>query len=290
MEFSVIVPVFEHWHLIPQLLAGLDRQTIAREQVEVILVDNGSQQFVPPNPQPPNVKVLQCLTPGSYAARNHGVKVAQGTWLAFTDADCVPQPDWLAQFHQAIQAAEDGQTQPDLWVGQVAVVSQATRPNAYEIYDIVKGIPQERYVSRGYGATANLVVRRSVLEQLGGFDAQRFSGGDADFCRRAGAVGHRIAWVPGAVVQHPARRSWSEIATKARRLKGGQLAVGPLKRRFFWLGRTFLSPAITSFRFLSKPSQPLKFRVLAGLVALRVWFVELAEVVRLLGGQPAERR
>lgn len=33
--------------------------------------------------------------PGSYAARNAGLHVARGDVYAFTDADCIPTPDWL---------------------------------------------------------------------------------------------------------------------------------------------------------------------------------------------------
>ena len=56
---------------------------------------------------------------------------------------------------------------------------------------------------------------------------RRFSGGDAAFCRRAGAAGHAITLVPDAVVSHPCRTGWDGIATKARRTKGGQIRGRP---------------------------------------------------------------
>src|SRR5690606_4863449 len=152
--------------------------------------------------------------PGSYAARNLGAAAARGRLLAFTDADCRPAPGWLAAMAEAATRLPGR-----LLAGPVRIVANEP-PNAFEIYDRIRGIPQERYVRQGYATTANLAVPRPVFDALDGFDAARFSGGDADFCRRAGRAGHAVVLVPGAAVAHSARASWAELATKARRVKG----------------------------------------------------------------------
>ena len=174
--------------------------------------------------------------------------------------------------------------------GPVEVVALSARPGAWEIYDMVKGIPQERYIARGYAATANLAVSRRLFYRLGGFDAARFSGGDADFCRRAAAAGHPVVLAKEARVEHPARATWEEIATKARRVKGGQLAAGSPRRRLMWLARTLLPPVTAAWRFLGSSRHPLRYRLVAILVQMRIWAVELAEAARLAAGRPAERR
>lgn len=284
--FSVIVPVYIDWHLVPGLTDSLERQTLPADRFEVILVDNGSPQFEPPEKLPGNVQILRCDTPGSYAARNLGASRAEGDWLVFTDADCRPAADWLAELDEVRGRAGDGA----LIAGAVEIVAQSARPGAAEIYDIVKGIPQQRYVERGYAATANLAVPMAVFRELGGFDSRRFSGGDADLCRRAVAAGHALVFAETMRVEHPARTTWREIATKARRIKGGQLKAGSASRRLMWLLRTLVPPLRGAWEFLRNTRHPLRHRLVAIAVLMRLWLVELAEVVLLMAGRSPERR
>lgn len=286
-RFSVIVPVFDQWALVPNLLSSLRNQTLSKDSFEVILVDNGSPEMKVPVDLEDNVKVMKCGTPGSYAARNHGAAYAKGDWLVFTDADCQPWRDWLRSIDEACLIFEGTRT---LVAGSVEVFSPAAKPNFWEMYDMVRGIPQERYVLGGYAATANLTVPRAVFEELGGFDDGRFSGGDADLCRRARAKGTGIVFLRDARVYHPARATWEEISTKARRVKGGQLSAGSFKQRLSWAFRTLSPPIRGGWRFLTTNSYPLRYRLVAVLVLLRVWLVELRELFRLCAGAPAERR
>ena len=69
-RFSVLVPVYEQWDLVPKLLACLAAQTFPQDRFEVILADNGSPNFAPPAALPVNVRIVSCPQPGSYAARN----------------------------------------------------------------------------------------------------------------------------------------------------------------------------------------------------------------------------
>ncbi|MFC3285764.1 glycosyltransferase family 2 protein [Litchfieldella rifensis] len=286
MKYSVIVPVYEHWHLVPALIACLQAQSLSQRHFEVLLVDNGSQDFQPPQGLPENVTVLRCDTPGSYAARNHAIQHAQGDWYVFTDADCQPYPDWLEQLDLAIDALSDGTT---ILAGAVNVISASSRPNAYEKYDMVKGIPQAWYVSRGYAATANLAVHSRVVAAMNGFDASRYSGGDTDFCRRACKAGYTLAFVPSAVVNHPARDTWQALATKAKRIKGGQIIAGSLTRRTLWLLRTLTPPSVAIWRFATNTKHPFGYRVTAVVIQFRIWRLELWEVIRLMRVS-AERR
>ena len=76
------------------------------------------------------------------------------------------------------------------------------RPKAApaEFVDRIRHLHQELYVSRdGYGATANLAVRRAVLDAQE-FDAQLQTGGDVEFCHRATAKGFTLVYSPDAEV------------------------------------------------------------------------------------------
>jgi GT2 family glycosyltransferase len=275
---SVVVPVFEHWEQLSSLYDALVGQVC--QDFELIIVDNGSerQQAVEasvPSPLRVRTRVLHCPTPGSYAARNAGALVAQGKGLAFTDADCLPEPGWTLALHAALSA------DPGWLLAGPVRMWPGDAPNRWAIFDAVRGIPQEAYIRRGYATTANLAVSRAVFEALGGFDPLRRSGGDAEFCQRALGRGVPLLLVPAAVVRHPTRASWDQLSTKARRVKGGQVAAGPYRRRLLWTLRSLIPPLHEIARYLSS-DHPWSWRLAASGVRFMLWRVEVAELARLL--------
>jgi GT2 family glycosyltransferase len=318
LRFSVIVPVYNDWHRVPRLLECLTQQTLDAESFEIILVDNASEDFAPPETLPPNARIETCPTPGSYAARNHGMEQAQGEWLAFTDADCRPRPDWLhnllaatnAQNDKTIQRQNDQNEQASkrtsgankrseqtndstiqrqndqtIFAGAVEMVTQNDTPTRWEIYDLVRGIPQAWYVKRGYAATANLAVSAKLMGRLGGFDARRMSGGDAELCRRAVTQGARLRYVSAVVVEHPARCSRREVLAKIRRIKAAQVAVGDWPRRM----RSLLPPVIEIWKYLGSACWPWKYRLIAAAVQMQLWPAEIHYSL-LAGRGPRETR
>lgn len=283
---SVIVPVFNHWNLVPKLIECLTRQTVGTDNFELLLVDNGSDHIPEDVELPAFARLLHCDTPGSYAARNTGIDEAHGEYVAFTDADCQPSPDWL---EYAIAFAERQSPDQTIVAGAVAVLAAEDRePNPYELYDMAVGLPQIRYVQRGYGTTANLVLCRTIIQTVGQFDTTRYSGGDAAFCRQAGRQGIATRYCAQAVVFHPARGTWEELASKVRRIKGGQISAGPYHRRILYALRTLLPPVerwhtiMTSNRLRTTRERLIVFNV-----QCRLWITEIAELIRLsLGNKP----
>jgi glycosyltransferase involved in cell wall biosynthesis len=280
LQASVIVPVHRHWNILPVLLEALAAQTLAQDRFEVLIVNNDAPVSPPLMALPQNARILPCEAPGSYAARNAGAGEARGAWLVFTDADCRPAPDWLAALTAALPES--------LRAGPVEMALPQV-PNAFAIYDLVRGIPQARYVAHGYATTANLAVPRWIFEAQGGFDASRRSGGDAEFCRRPGIRKYGLRLVPEAVVAHPCRTRWEDLALKARRVKGGQVRAGSLSRRISWTLRSLVPPFRDTVYYLASP-HPVRFRLTAVAVRFRLWGVELAEVVRLVASGAVERR
>ena len=279
--FSVIVPVHRHWDLVPALLEALADQRTDPARFEILIVNNDAPKPAPPLELPGNARMITCATPGSYAARNAGAAAAHGDWLAFTDADCRPPPRWL-------EALADATAGGGLLAGPVEIETPVP-DTPFAVYDRVRGIPQPRYIARGYAATANLAVPKPVFRALGGFAPERFSGGDAEFCRRAGRAGHGLRLVETARTVHLARVDWAALADKTRRIKGGQIAAGPLPRRIAWSLRTLAPPLRDTLAFLHAPF-PVSKRATAIAVRFRIWGVELAETVRLLAGGAPERR
>ena len=262
-------------------------QTFPLNQCQFIVVDNGSPEVPKQDDLPDFVTLLVCDTPGSYSARNMGVRHANGELLIFTDADCLPNPDWIESHWKAYK--KNGVH--TINAGGV-VVKKLTpgAPNNYELYDSFLGIPQERYATkRGYAVTANLAVPRAVFDIAGCFDEKRFSGGDAEFCQRALRFGARLSFVRDAVVFHPARATWKELEIKARRVKGGQICNGPFSRRASFLFKSLLYPFISIVRVVRSPLRTEDKKRILGVV-LKLSAVEVSETFNLLTGKQPERR
>ncbi|MFL6238322.1 MAG: glycosyltransferase family 2 protein [Actinomycetes bacterium] len=218
-EISVVVPVRDGAGSIGRCLDALALQVNA--SFEVIVVDNGSTDETASlaRQHPLRPRVVTEPQPGSYAARNAGVRAATAPVLAFTDVDCSPQPRWLSAGLATLQASG-----ADL-VGGAITMSRTDRPTLWEHYDRAVYLRQEDVVAHGgWAVTANLLVRRQVFDAVGAFDASLLSGGDREFCLRAGRAGFRIVFGPHAVVTHEPRRTRGEIWLLNKRI-GGALAT-----------------------------------------------------------------
>lgn len=214
---TVIIPIYEDWPRARECLSCLANQTF--KDFEVVAVDNGSS-FIPEiGSLPYPFQLLHCENPGSYSARNHGLGFARGRIIAFTDSDCLPDEMWLENGLKKFAEVPE----LDLVAGHVLVFARDEKhPTAVELYNIFVMFPQERSVrvSR-FGVTANLFVKSSVIDSVGGFDARLKSSGDVQFCHAAVKKGFKIGYTPDAVVRHPARHDWESIRKAARRVGGG---------------------------------------------------------------------
>ena len=209
---TVVVPVRDGAAVLAGFLEALAAQL--HQPDEVIVVDNGSTdgsgQLA--RSHPVVSRVVEERQPGSYAARNAGIAAATGDLLAFTDADCRPESTWLAA---GLQAGSE-------IVGGDVVAATSGRPTIWERYDRAIYLDQGRAIrDEGYAATANLFVRRSVFETVGGFDARLASSGDLEWGQRATRAGFGITHVPEARVVHVPRRTAAETWRLHRRLGGG---------------------------------------------------------------------
>jgi glycosyltransferase involved in cell wall biosynthesis len=224
LELSVVVPAYNAADALPVLLAALDRQTLRPEAFEVVVADDastdGTAAVLDAHPRVRSVRLAE--NRGSYAARNAALAVARGAVIAFTDGDCEPAPDWLEAGLAALAA-----TGADLVGGRIHV-PLSERPSTAELLEVGSSFDQRRTIQdHGYAVTANLFVRRAVVEALGGFDGTVVSGGDTQFCLRARAEGFRIAYADAAVVRHPPRSTRRELATKAWRYGVGRAQLPP---------------------------------------------------------------
>jgi GT2 family glycosyltransferase len=204
-RISVVIPTCGRPPLLRRCLQALCAQTLAAGAFEIIVVDDGRSAATRAVVDDLNAALagsghrrIACIEPagtrGPAAARNRGWRAARGALVAFTDDDTVPAPTWLAEGERALRADP-----------QAAAVSGALRVPLH-------GPPTDHALNtqrmeQAEFVTANCFVRRSALEQVGGFD-ERFTRAwreDSDLQFTLAAHGLRVIRSPHAVVDHPVR-------------------------------------------------------------------------------------
>jgi GT2 family glycosyltransferase len=166
--------------------------------LELRVVDNGSTDGTAEvlGRYGERIVVLHEPTRGPAAARNAGVRGVTGEVVAFTDADCVVEPDWLARLVTPL-------ADPAVGIAGGRILA---RPPAGEVERFGEEIHDHRMAIEvydpPYAITMSWASRREVLEELGGFDEGLRRCEDVDLSYRAVQAGYGLIYVDDAVVYH----------------------------------------------------------------------------------------
>ncbi|MCB9420737.1 MAG: glycosyltransferase family 2 protein [Ardenticatenaceae bacterium] len=217
---SVIIPHYNDADRLGHCLDRLENQTYPSDRYEIIVIDNGSDE------SPEGVTAVSHHStlvfenkPGSYAARNYGISKAQGEIIAFTDSDCLPEPNWIEKGVQTINQNDA----IGFIAGKVDVFPlDYDHPTIVEQYEILRAFPVEEFIERWhFGVTANIFTRLNVINDVGNFDETLKSNGDTDWCQRVYNAGYKPVYVDEACVKHPALYTLESIYHRAQRWAGG---------------------------------------------------------------------
>lgn len=204
-ELSVVVATCERAERLGGLLTALRGQTLARPRFEVVVVDDASTDATPAvlaaerDRGELNLKVLRrTLNGGSAVAREEGWRAASAPHVAFTDDDCVPDPDWAEAMLRVCSAQPEAvvQGRTDPIAGELEAMPRWRRPFSRTIR-----VPAFDAAFQ----TCNVGYPRALLERVGGFDVEsypRYPGEDADLGWRAVAAGAAAVFAPEVRVRH----------------------------------------------------------------------------------------
>lgn len=207
MRVSVIVPVYNGAATIRECLASI-LAAGSRSDFELIVVDNASTDGTAELLREfgDRLRVVRETRRGPAAARNAGLRVARGKWLAFTDADCTVDADWLEHLLQPLESGT-----ADATGGRILARRGAGAVERFgeHIHDHRAAI--EHYWPP-YLITMNMAIARGLLEEVGGFDERWLRSEDCELSFRLAAQGRRFAYVPDAVVRHWNRATMRELS------------------------------------------------------------------------------
>jgi len=271
---TVIVPHFNDLAGLDLCLGDLEKQTWPRERFEIVVADNASPQGEAAVAKviAGRARLVMVSERGAGPARNGGVAAARADILAFTDSDCRPEPEWLAAGMKALAGH-------DFVGGKVKVLVQdAARMTPAEAFESVFAFNNETYVKRqSFTGSGNLFCPRAIFEAVGGFRTGVSE--DVEWSWRACAAGYSLGYAPDAVVGHPARRTWTDLKLKARKLNTEVYGLFRMRPggRVIWLGRSLalpLSAVAHTPRALRSPALHgggQKLMAVAMLFRVRLW-------------------
>jgi len=271
-RISVIVPHYQDLASLDLCLSALQTQALA--PYEIIVADNASPVGLDAVVQviAGRARLVHVPQKGAGPARNGGAAAASGEILAFTDCDCIPAPDWLREGVAALPGW-------DMIGGRMEVlVDNPDDMTPTEAFEKVLAFDNEGYVlKKGFTVTANLLCTRQVFADVGDFRVGVSE--DIEWCQRARGKGFRLGYAAGAVVGHPARRTWPELLNKWRRANRELFLLSKSQRLggIRYVAMSMLLPAsivvhaalILRSRILTREKD--KRGALSVLVRLRMW-------------------
>ena len=218
-----------------------------------------------------------------------GVRIASGEVIAFLDADCLPEKDWLEQGLNAAQASP-----PKTLIGGEVQLTLSEKPTAIELYQCLTGFEHQYNIEQlSFSATANLFVKREQLLLIGEFNENLLSGGDREWAWRARALGFNIKFFPSAQVTTTPRKSLGAAIKQARRIAGGRYHFRKLSVADSPWDETGLAPRRGAWKatwwLLTHADLSLKDRSRVFSVAVTLKLVQIIETIRLKKGASPER-
>lgn len=246
---------------------------------EIVVVDNGSsdrtREVVEQRAADPRLKYIFEPILGLSVARNTGAKATSADIIAYLDDDAVASPQWLQVLYSAYEnnpniAIAGGKVtliwppdiEPPKWISP----GLAGNLGAYDLGDSIVYIEQPGSTPRGL----NYSIRRSFLEDIGGFDPQLgrvgknlLSNEELQMTEFAIERGWQVAYLPEALVAHnvaPERLKpswflnrgwWQGISECYREQLAGKAGIGQLQRG----SEKFVRGLYKSLQYITDPAE-----------------------------------
>ena len=226
---SVIIPVKNRPDDIRDCLTSIFGIKWCREKMEVIVVDDGSDDDTPQVAEALGARVVRrAVSGGPSAARNAGAEVAKGDVIAFIDSDCTVDDTWLLDLVPYIMADGIGALG-----GFVASYYNTTPLDRYEeamsSLSMGKRLLYEADTSGNfYVPTCNMLVRKDVFDEVGCLNPEMHLGEDVDLCWRVRNSGRGLLYVTTGRAWHKHRNALFQMLK--RRLQYGTSEADLYKR------------------------------------------------------------
>ncbi|HKV40746.1 MAG TPA: glycosyltransferase [Blastocatellia bacterium] len=227
-NLSVVIPTYNRPSILKKALEGYCQQTALNEILEILVVDDGSEQgtgevvaeVAEASVAP--IRYLRQDNRGQAAARNHGIREARGELILLSDDDVIPSPVSIAE-HLAWHTEH-----PDPKVGVVGSVpySPEVHPTPFQQWwglDGVRYHPPCLFPGQGVAFRmiqfCNTSLKAEFLDEVGMFDEnfRTFGYEDNEFAYRLAKAGGKVYFNPAAVGYHYKRVTFSDACRSVQK-------------------------------------------------------------------------
>lgn len=190
MTISVVIPALDAEQYLPALLKNIEAQTLLPD--EIVIVDSSRTGRTADlvrdwkGPVPIVFKQVDFAYPGH--ARNIGVEIAMGEWIAFLDCRTLPRPDWLKETMAVAERMSAG------FVGALCTF-EADTPFQHVLRAATYGFDNKRTVPGS-------IVSKSVFARSGGFAANVRAGEDLEWLDRIERIDTRLEKVAAPTIRY----------------------------------------------------------------------------------------
>jgi GT2 family glycosyltransferase len=200
---SVVVPTKGRPRYLERCLGALAGADYPRDRFEVVIVNDGGgtevERIASAAGDRLTVELVEPERTGPSSARNAGAMSSRGEFIAFTDDDCEPSPQWLPALECALEqspgAAAGGQTRNGVPDDTAAIATQLVVDSVHAHFNRDAASPR-------FFASYNVAFPADPLRALGGFDESFRYAEDRELCERWIRAGHRFVHAPDAIVLH----------------------------------------------------------------------------------------
>ena len=247
---SVVIPTYKHAGLVPETLASVFAQTL--EDVEVIVVNDGSPDdtaaVLRPLAEAGRIRYVEQPNAGQAAARNRGIEMATGEFVALLDDDDLWPADKLAWQVALLRSRPEAV----LCYGGYETFGTQAVP-CWPDFDAPDGRVRDAFLTYNHiRSPGQTLIRAASLREVGGFDATIWGADDWDLYLRLAGRGE-FAFAPRCALRYRAHdanasQDWRRMYVNARRVHRKHLRRLPTpgSARLWWAGRTFVQ------RFVSR--------------------------------------
>lgn len=195
---SIIIPSYNSASTLGQTIEACLAQDYPKDKREIIVVDDGSKDNTKMVAASFPVRYIYQKRRGPATARNNGWRNSKGKALCFVDADCIPYKDWITKLVQHYNKDNVGAV-----AGSYSLKGSKYLFDKFVHYEIKYRHSMMPEFTNSFG-TYNVLIKRSVLEELGGFDPLYWcaSGEDSDLSYRIIKAGYKIYFEKKALVSH----------------------------------------------------------------------------------------
>ena len=212
IKYSIVLPTYNRSRLLRKSLEALAVQTATKEVYEIIIVNDGAKDntkdivnsFSKNNPDLV-LEYIEQNNSGPAKARNVGIKRSRGEIIFFTDDDCVVPPNWIEKLADGYArypkiAGAGGRYEWDNSSKIFAKYYEQKINKKYEKLNKDNEINNNTFLKNPAGNTSNMSYKKTVLEEVGGFDENiNFPGFDDTDLKKRIMERYSILYIPISV-------------------------------------------------------------------------------------------